>query len=146
MKIDTRRWVKPLTWIILCMVGGCNIFEEPGPPSSCDDGVMDEEGKAYLEGAICVGDEAVCPDGRALCPYFGEIDGWEQVIYGCLGECIKCPSGTGICYNRDNETEKLKYFCVNHMSECFGDFIYDTRYTTWEDCPTAAKECMKGKD
>lgn len=144
--MNTRRWVKASSWIILCLLGGCNIFEEPRLPSSCDDGVMDEGAKELLEGAICVGDEAICPDNRIPCPYIGEVDGREQVIYGCLRECIECPPGTGICFNRDDETEKLRYFCANQMSECVGDWIYDTTYHTWDDCPTAAKECMKGKD
>lgn len=146
MKISTRRWVKALTWSILCMLGGCFMFEEPGPLSPCDDGVMDEEAAKYLEGVICVGDEVICPDGRTPCPYFGEVDGIEQVIAGCVRECIECPPGTGTCFNRDDETKKLRYFCVNQMSECIGDWLYETTYHTWDDCPTAAKECMKGKD
>lgn len=141
--------VRVLGWATLLLsmgsfAAGCDYLFWSGTPSyTCD---PDDELPEIHEGAICKVDRLECPDGSAPCDYLKIVGGEVVLRDGCLGECIDCPVGTGICYYHHPETQELDFVCVKNQSYCFEDWGYTDLPHSMDACPTAANECLKGRD
>ncbi len=125
---------------------GCIFFEDPSFQITCDsdeDLSIEQNG---LDGAICVDGLPACPDGRDLCPYFEVFEGRDVIVHGCLKKCIDCPAGKGLCYHRNTAPQEPTYFCVDKISDCFGNWTYRDLPGALDGCPTGAKDCMAGSD
>lgn len=140
-----RLFIYMVPMLSFCFMG-CILFEDPSFEITCDsddDLSVEQNG---LDGAICVDGRPACSDGHELCPYFAVFEGRDVIVAGCLKKCIDCSPGKAVCYHRNPSPQEPTYFCVDKISDCFGNWIYQYLPGALDGCPSGAKDCMAGSD